>query len=254
MRFCEDCGKRIPDGMSFCADCAQKKSAPPVQRKQGGTWAVVLMTVLIVAFLAFAVVAWLFGGKSAASDGAGQTLTAWDGESTAATADSDGPESLEATAPDVDAVLANTEPEDPTAGHTYQIVISDVTWDEAKALAEEAGGYLATITSQAEYEAICEKANQAAVIADVRYLWLGASEGSNGWSGTDCWITGEEWSFENWYPGEPSGADEDGTPETVLCLWSVADTGWTFNDQRNDLLSVLPSASGKIGYVIEFEG
>lgn len=30
--------------------------------------------------------------------------------------------------------------------------------------------------------------------------------------------------------------------------------GWTFSDQRNDLLYILPRVSGKVGYVIEFEG
>ena len=37
-------------------------------------------------------------------------------------------------------------------------------------------------------------------------------------------------------------------------MWNVQQSGWTFNDQRNDLLSVLPQVSGKVGYVIEFEG
>lgn len=31
------------------------------------------------------------------------------------------------------------------------------------------------------------------------------------------------------------------------------DVGWTFNDQRNDIVAAFPSVSGRIGYIIEFE-
>ena len=37
-------------------------------------------------------------------------------------------------------------------------------------------------------------------------------------------------------------------------MWNVEGSGWTFNDQRGDLIAALPSVSGAVGYVIEFEG
>ena len=67
------------------------------------------------------------------------------------------------------------------------------------------------------------------------------------------WITNEPWGgYVNWFPGEPSKQDADGTLEDCLCLWNVDDNGWTMNDQRNDLPS-FTSTQGRIGYICEYE-
>lgn len=72
------------------------------------------------------------------------------------------------------------------------------------------------------------------------YLWLGAKLQSDTeeWKQSG-WITGEDWTFDNWYPGEPSRQDTDGTKELFLCMWKAKyneeEIGWTFNDQRNDI-------------------
>lgn len=128
--------------------------------------------------------------------------------------------------------------------HTYQVVTADVTWEEAKNAAREAGGYLAVITSQQEFELIAAQAESSGA----RYLWLGGQSSGERF----VWLTGEEFSYQNWYPGEPSGTDSDGTPENYLCMWKVNGV-WSFNDQRNDILSAGINVSGKIGYVIEYE-
>ena len=226
-------------------------STKPGSTKAPGRRAVVVMSGLLGLFLVFFGVALFFGSRGPSG---GQlpapTLESWQGSDidTAPQADP-GPEQVEVSAPDAQDVLERTSPV-----HTYQIVVEDVSWQEAYDRAQAAGGHLATITSQEEFNTICTQADQASVATEVRYLWLGGRKGSAGWTGSDCWITGENWTFDAWYPGEPSGQDEDGTPEDVLCMWNVQQSGWTFNDQRNDLLSVLPEVSGKVGYVIEFEG
>ena len=288
MAYCESCGREIPQGERLCERCAsaaqqggqswkeelsragepsrtepvepepseEKPSRPPKPPKKEpgprapGRTAVAVMSGLLGLFLVFFGVAMVFGSRGA-SGGAipSQTLESWQGSGDEPAAADPGPDTVAVSAPDAQTVLENTPPV-----HTYQIVVEDVSWQEAYDRAQAAGGHLATITSQEEFDAICAQADQAAVITGVRYLWLGARQGSAGWTGSDCWITGEDWTFDAWYPGEPSGQDEDGTPENVLCMWNVQQSGWTFNDQRNDLLSVLPEVSGKVGYVIEFEG
>lgn len=288
MAYCEMCGREIPDGQRRCAHCAPEarqadlnwkeelsaKASPdggepdpgpepedpgPSPQAPGpkarGRGAVAVMSAALALFLVFFALAVFWGGRGSGGATPSRTLESWqgDGGQDAAPADP-GPDTLTLTAPDAQAVLDNTQPETAAAVHTYQIVVEDVSWQEAYDRAQAAGGHLATITSQEEFDAICTQADQAAVITQVRYLWLGARQGSAGWTGSDCWITGEDWTFDAWYPGEPSGQDEDGTPENVLCMWNVQQSGWTFNDQRNDLLSVLPQVSGKVGYVIEFEG
>ena len=49
--------------------------------------------------------------------------------------------------------LSGTEP----AQHTYAVIAGDVTWEEARQLAEEGGGYLATVTSQEEWGHGCRR-------------------------------------------------------------------------------------------------
>ncbi len=157
--------------------------------------------------------------------------------------------SLETTSPEQTAPSSPEAPAEPVAeapkAHTYQVVLADVSWEQAKNEADAAGGYLAVITSQEEFETIAAQASGTSAL----YLWLGGQ--STG--GQFSWLTGEEFSYANWFPGEPSGTDSgDGTPENYLCMWKVNGV-WSFNDQRNDILSAGVSASGKIGYVIEYE-
>ena len=137
---------------------------------------------------------------------------------------------------------------------SYEYVVKDISWSDAKREAEAAGGHLVVITTEEEYNRICEIASASGLT----YIWLGATISSTDeeW-GDGSWITGEEWSFEKWYPNEPSKIDIDNTPEFYLCLWNAKydgkEIGWTFNDQRNDIVAVLPKVSGKIGYIIEYE-
>ena len=160
------------------------------------------------------------------------------------TTESPAPEAAEETEAAESPQAASQPAAEPPKPHTYQVVVADVSWEEAKNAAQEAGGYLAVITSQEEFTTIASQAESSGV----RYLWLGAQ--SSG--GQFTWLTGEEFTYQNWYPGEPSGTDSDGTPENYLCMWKVNGV-WSFNDQRNDILSAGVSASGKIGYVIEYE-
>lgn len=128
--------------------------------------------------------------------------------------------------------------------HTYTVVTGDVTWEEANRQAQQSGGYLVTITSQQEQDTVCALAEQSGLT----YLWLGA-ECING---TFAWGTGEPFAYTNWYPGEPSGTDTDGVLEPFLCMWNVGE-GWSWNDQRNDIVAGYSAAAGKIGYIVEYE-
>lgn len=112
----------------------------------------------------------------------------------------------------------------PGNGHMYEIVNngSGISWNDAKIAAEAltkngASGYLATVTSQAEFDYISPRLSGAG--------WFGASDAAteNDWQ----WATGPEagtsfWAglgdgspvgglFSNWSGGEPndSGGDED---------------------------------------------
>jgi uncharacterized delta-60 repeat protein len=95
--------------------------------------------------------------------------------------------------------------------HWYEYRSTSVgNWTQSRDFAAANGGYLATITSQAEQDFVNSilPANSA--------VWLGGfqdrsrtdyTEPSGAWR----WVTGETWSYMNWNPSEPNngGGNED---------------------------------------------
>jgi hypothetical protein len=100
----------------------------------------------------------------------------------------------------------------PTTGHWYERVDTETTWNQARAAAESRGGYLAVITSSAENQWIVDNLGGAATLDH----WLGGYNDQGTWK----WVTGETWSYANWWPGEPKGFsgyilqfdDDEGNP------------------------------------------
>lgn len=90
----------------------------------------------------------------------------------------------------------------PPTNHTYEVVAGAFTWAEAKADAERRGGYLATITSQEEYDHILG----LGILPSTDY-WLGATDQAV--EGVWTWVTGEPWSFAKWKAGEPNNLGEE---------------------------------------------
>jgi len=120
----------------------------------------------------------------------------------------------------------------------YQIVPGNFTWDQAKADAESKNGHLATFTSEDEWKLAWLILASA---WDGKNYWLGGNDRAQ--EGVWSWVTGENWSYERWVPGQPSGA-----PENELISWiNLTDgmPGW--NDGIGD---ALPGSFG--GYVLEF--
>ena len=90
----------------------------------------------------------------------------------------------------------------PANNHSYQRFDTVKTWNDAKIACESQGGYLATVTSKAENDWLINNG----LFSDGG--WLGATDGTT--EGQWKWVTGEEWSYTNWSPGEPNNAgDED---------------------------------------------
>ncbi len=112
-------------------------------------------------------------------------------------------------------------------GHWYK-VISDqngMNWEQASTAALRVGGYLATITSAQEnsfVSSLCPLENLGLweLWSGVSFgPWIGGSAPSpranalTGWS----WVTGEQWSYSNWHPGEPSNGG--GTENKLQFVW-----------------------------------
>ena len=156
--------------------------------------------------------------------------------------------------PSVYAVPA-PEPDPQPAGKTYQAFVDACTWADAKQKCEAAGGHLAYITSDEDW-------NQAISVLSgtgLRYVWLGGSTyiSNDGSTITASWLNGSNLNYidnaRHWYPNEPSGWDNSSpehTMEPYILLWYVDDY-WSLNDTSNDILKYYKPE--RIGYLCEFD-
>ncbi len=111
---------------------------------------------------------------------------------------------VEAVAPASLASPAAGRPADAKSfgGHWYKAFDKKVTWQQARRLCEQMGGYLACIDSPDEQEFI-------AALADGRYLYLGGTDEDN--EGLWAWINDDDFIYTCWMSGQPNnyGGDEN---------------------------------------------
>jgi len=104
-------------------------------------------------------------------------------------------------------------------GHWYARVNEPMGWEQAKLRAEQLGGHLATLTTQAENDFVMPLCLPGEGVSS----WLGGKRVGDAWT----WVTGEKWSFSNWAPGEPNNTNGI---EFYLISWI---DGVTWNDGTN---------------------
>lgn len=129
--------------------------------------------------------------------------------------------------------------EDGGNGHTYETVrsASRVTWEQARDLAVGMGGHLATLTSASEDAFVFGLVSTDASLWNANTFggpWLGGYQPDPTGTAPDqgwVWVTGEQWSFTNWSPGEPGDQGWLGGPESYL---QYRDFGGGWNDFTND--------------------
>ena len=112
----------------------------------------------------------------------------------------------------------------------------NLPWDQAKADAESRGGHLATLATEAEWQALIDLLGSRMW---GKIWWLGATDSAQ--EGLWKWITGESLTNSHWAAGEPSGAGVNGEEDYLAVM-----NNWTWNDAGN-------TATPISGYVIEYE-
>ncbi len=135
--------------------------------------------------------------------------------------------------------------------HYYEFVWqTGLTWSQARIAAEARSflghqGYLATITTQTEYEFIQTTFSSYSFIES----WLGGwqNEGSNpeeNWN----WVTAEIWDYTRWAPGEPNDQNGD---QRFLMMWGDQVTNpdrlWRWGDDHEDT-----HPTSNHGYFVEY--
>ena len=123
----------------------------------------------------------------------------------------------------------------------YEVVNQALSWTDAKAAAERAGGHLAVITSAEEQRTI-----EALVTSNGtrNVYWIGGyCESDRVWK----WVTGERMSYTNWGPGEPNN---NGGNEIRM---SFTRQPFTFQGNRILFGQWVDEVNGRSnGYIIEY--
>ncbi len=119
-------------------------------------------------------------------------------------------------------------------GHYYKRYTELVTWTQAKAKAEEVGGYLVTVTSAAENTFIKNNVSTSGG-------WIGLSDSAS--EGTYVWVSGETYSYTNWNAGEPNNANGGSGGEDYAEYGGAG--GW--NDEPNT------DTQGANAYFVEWD-
>lgn len=135
-------------------------------------------------------------------------------------------------------------------GHWYQRVDDTQGWHGAKSACEKRGGYLATVTSGEESDFIAR--NFIKEGKNPGGIWLGATnEGADTWH----WVTGEEWTYNNWNEGEPNnspGTIKNGSEHYLVMGHFQDKSRWNdINTYSNGLL--IDNTFYKVSFVCEWE-
>ena len=137
-------------------------------------------------------------------------------------------------------------------GHYYETIFEPgITWSEANSAAQSltyqgVNGHLATITSEGENTFI--KLNIESVYW--RHYWIGgfqpagSTEPDGGWQ----WVNGDEWSYTNWYRGNPDNMY--GAEDRIAIFFHLGDEGYRggwkeFHDDNGDWQVC--------GYIVEYD-
>ena len=128
----------------------------------------------------------------------------------------------------------------------YQAIPGKFSWDEAIKDAENRGGHLATITSEAEWHAIHQELGEV----PFRYFLGGTDEKTEGvWE----WITNELWKFSKFAKGQPDNAQKYtkrfGSEQDYLLTWTQTSNGNRLWDDNHNYSKGDPWING---YILEF--
>lgn len=157
--------------------------------------------------------------------------------------------------------------EDETKIHDYEIIVSDVTWEEAVRECSRRGGYLVRINSLSEYDYIMEQIDREGYTDKIFYLGGKLCEEDNHYH----WYDYESGKYDkeilddynsvfynSWLAGEPSftGEDSNGNilDENYMDMfYRKKDDKFVWNDVPSDIIAVAPNYAGKVAYICEKE-
>lgn len=145
--------------------------------------------------------------------------------------------------------------------HRYEIIIRDVTWQQAWDDCISRGGYLARFETEEEFQMILGEINRQGLGDKIFYL--GAKR--KGDSEKYYWYDQNEekvgsrlnseksWVNSWWMEDEPSFQDGPAKENKVDMYYYKKEGQWVFNDIPNNVLSAVPSYAGRLAYICEYD-
>ena len=152
--------------------------------------------------------------------------------------------------------LAREEPGD-FKKENYEIVVSDVSWDEALADAREKGGKLACFESMEEYRFVLGLIAETGRVENM-YFSLGGRR--DPYDDTYYWVDSDDkpygkplngkggWCDECWSPGEPNLIYEDRQETVIVLYYNSAEARWAWYDGS----ATYRNPKKTYGYIIEY--
>ena len=125
--------------------------------------------------------------------------------------------------------------------HRYEFFIDDCSWYAAMQKAKESGGYLVRIESPEEYDYILSE------IARGGYESIQFRIGARRNQGELSYYWVDE---NNNTIGSPIQVSEE---NCVDIFYYSAEDRWVWNDVPDDIISIAPGYSGRLGYIVEYE-
>lgn len=174
-----------------------------------------------------------------------------------------------ATEPQTLATMPATEPHTEVSAqtavsgeHWYEVVVLDCSWTQAYEQAKARGGYLAHIDSPEEFNYICSNVLNTESNRKLK-LWIGGTRSAGSyeyyWMNTDGTF-GQELlnggTFQGlWMSGEPSFRDDSINQEEYYMniFFYNGENRWVWNDVPDDIIAVVNSYKGSVGYLCEYD-
>lgn len=142
--------------------------------------------------------------------------------------------------------------------HTYDFVIANITWEDAYQKCMSKGCHLLSIDSEDEYKYIINEIENNGLEHYIFYVGAYRPEEDvyYYWTNENGYLNDEAINdIPYWMNNEPSFEDVSlGIDEHYSDLFYFVDEQrWVINDIPNDIISVMPSYHGRMGYICEYE-
>lgn len=261
---CPECGVTLADGLNFCPECGF-----PIKKKKSGIKIIVavIVAITLIAGLFFFLYEneYFFSGKKIK-----EVKSIYKEEQKAEVTSTKEDDSIkeekknESVKDEVDSERTTSEVDyEDGVIHRYSIIVDDVSWTEASRKCKQIGGYLVNIGSEEEYIYIVQQIESEGKRGNS--FWIGGERGFGDASEYNYYWVRNDGTYSDyavnskpdlqqfWMVGEPSFVDGETVENKMNMFYRKSEDRYVWNDAPDNILDVVPSYSGNVGYICEFD-